>query len=228
MDPQVDALRGFDSCLLSDALESIGAFGAVGGIAPVWPCDRIIGRAVTVRLRRLEPGEAPAPGPHLGARAIEASAPGDVIVVAHDGRSDSAGWGGLLSAAAAAAGVSGVVVDGACRDVDDAHALGFPVYARSATPVTARGRTVEADTGSPVQIGPVTVHPGDLVVADGSGVVVVPRDRVDTVVARADALFRREAELLAALRLGVPPAQVLDGNYDTMLRPIAGTPAGQD
>ena len=60
MDPQVDveldALRGLDSCLLSDALESIGAFGGVGGIAPVWPCGRIIGRAVTVRLRRLQPG----------------------------------------------------------------------------------------------------------------------------------------------------------------------------
>src|SRR5690349_168970 len=118
VDAQVAALRGLDSCLLSDALESIGVLGAVSGISPVWPCGRILGRAVTVRLRRLEPGEVPA-GPHLGARAIEASAPGDVIVVAHDGRSDSAGWGGLLCAAAGAAGVSGVVVDGACRDVDD-------------------------------------------------------------------------------------------------------------
>jgi regulator of RNase E activity RraA len=190
----------------------------------VWPCGRILGRAVTLRLRRLEPGEVPT-GPHLGARAIEASAPGDVIVVAHDGRSDSAGWGGLLCAAASAAGVSGVVVDGACRDVDDASALGFPLFARSVTPVTARGRTVEADTGSPVQIGSVPVAPGDVVVADASGVVVIPRDRVDEVIAKADVLARREAELLAALRRGVPPAQVLDGTYDTMLHPVGGSPA---
>lgn len=220
----MDALRGLDSCLLSDALESIGAFGGVSGISPVWPCGRIIGRAVTVQLRRLEPGETPAVGPHLGARAIEAAAPGDVIVVAHDGRSDSAGWGGLLSAAALAAGVSGVVVDGACRDVDDASAFAFPLFARSVTPVTARGRTVEAATGSPVRIGSVPVHPGDVVVADASGVVVLPRDRVDEVIAKAEALARREAELLAALRRGVPPAQVLDGSYDTMLHPVGGAP----
>jgi regulator of RNase E activity RraA len=117
-----------------------------------------------------------------------------------------------------------VVVDGACRDVDDASALGFPLFARSVTPVTARGRTVEADTGSPVQIGSVTVHPGDVVVADGSGVVVVPRDRVDEVIEKSGSLARREADMLAALRRGVSPAQVLDGTYDTMLRPTAGTP----
>jgi 4-hydroxy-4-methyl-2-oxoglutarate aldolase len=222
MGSPAQTLSGFDTCLLSDAMESIGAFGAVSGIGPVWPCGRIAGPAVTVRLRRLEPGESPAAGPHLGVRAIEASQPGDVIVVAHDGRSDSAGWGGLLSAAAAAAGVRGVVVDGACRDVDDSSTHGFPVYARSVTPVTARGRTVEADTGCPVQIGAVSVRPGDLVVADGSGVVVVPRDLMPEVAASADRLARREADLLAALREGVPPAQVMDGSYDRMLRHNGG------
>jgi 4-hydroxy-4-methyl-2-oxoglutarate aldolase len=219
------ALEPYDSCLVSDALEACGMVGAVPGIRRIWPSGRVVGRAVTVRLRRLAPGESPPEGPHLGARAIEASTPGDVIVVAHEGRTDSAGWGGLLCAAAAAAGVSAAVVDGACRDVDDAVAMGFPVFARAATPLTARGRTVEAATGVPVQIGGIPVHPGDVVVADGTGVVVVPQDRLDEVAARAADLARREAAMLAALRRGVPPAQVLGGDYDRMLRTNGSTPA---
>src|SRR5215831_16990160 len=98
-------LESLDTCVLSDALEALGRYGAVGGIVPTWDCGRIAGPARTVLLRRLEPGESPPRGPHLGARTVEAGAPGDVVVVSHAGRSDSAGWGGLLSAAAVAAGL---------------------------------------------------------------------------------------------------------------------------
>ena len=213
----VGRIGAFDSGVVSDAMESLGHFGAINGIGPVWPCGRIAGSVVTVRLRRLAAGEVPPPGPHLGARAIESARPGDIVVVAHEARADSAGWGGLLSAAAAAAGVGGVIVDGACRDVDEAEAAAFPVYARSVTPVTARGRTVEADSGAPVQIAGVTVCPGDVVVADGSGVVVVPRDLVESVVARAEQLSDRESRLLEAIREGVAPTKVMDSSYDAML-----------
>ena len=212
-----DELRSFDSCTVSDALEACGLTGAVNGLAPVWSCGRVVGPAVTMRLRRLEPGEQPGSGPHLGARAIGASRHGDVIVIEHQGRADSAGWGGLLSAAALASGVAGVVLDGAARDVDDALALGFPVFARSVTPVTARGRTVEAEVGGPVRIGDVTVAPGDVVVADRSGVVFVPQAMVAEVAARASALQEREARMLGSLRQGVPAAEVLDASYDRML-----------
>src|SRR5215813_4679803 len=175
----VDRLESLDTCVLSDALEALGGFGAVGGIVPTWECGRVAGRARTVLLRRLAPGESPPLGPHLGARTVEAGEPGDVVVVAHAGRSDSAGWGGLLSAAALSAGLRGCLVDGACRDVDDAVALGFPLFARSTTPATARGRTVEDAYEVPVRLGDVTVRPGDYVVADRTGVVVIPAETVE-------------------------------------------------
>jgi 4-hydroxy-4-methyl-2-oxoglutarate aldolase len=207
----------YDSGIVSDAMESLGHFGAINGIKPVWPCGRISGSVVTVRLRRLAPGEVSPPGPHLGARAIESARPGDILIVAHEARTDSAGWGGLLSAAAVAAGVGGVIVDGACRDVDEAQAAAFPVYARSVTPITARGRTVEAESGAPVDIAGITVRPGDAVVADASGVVIVPQDMIEVVVARAQQLSERESMLLEAIREGMPPTLVLDSKYDGML-----------
>jgi 4-hydroxy-4-methyl-2-oxoglutarate aldolase len=108
-----ERLEALDSCVVSDALEALGGYGAVSGVVPMWECGRIAGPARTVLLRRLEPGASPAGGPHLGARTIEAGTAGDIVVVAHSGRSDSAGWGGLLSAAALHAGLRGCLVDGA-------------------------------------------------------------------------------------------------------------------
>jgi len=91
-------------------------------------------------------------------------------VVEHPGGA-AAGWGGLLSLAARVRGIEGVVVDGPARDIDEAGALEFQVFARSATPVTARGRLVEIGWNVPVTIGGAAVAPGDLVLGDLSGPV---------------------------------------------------------
>jgi 4-hydroxy-4-methyl-2-oxoglutarate aldolase len=212
-----ERLLALDTCVVSDAMDQLGLRGAITGLGPMWDCGRIAGRVQTVRLRRLRPGERPGGGPHLGARAIERAEPGDVIVVDHQGRDDSAGWGGLLSAVAVLAGVAGVIVDGACRDLEEAAAAGLPLYARSATPVSARGRTVEEACGVAVEIGGVAVGPEDHVIADRSGVVVLPAGMAGEILARAEALVGRERDLLAALRRRVPVSQVMDRRYETML-----------
>jgi 4-hydroxy-4-methyl-2-oxoglutarate aldolase len=212
-----DRLEALDTCVVSDAMESFGYVGALGGIRPMWDCDRVAGPARTVQLAPVEPGETPPPGPHLGARTIESGAPGDVVVVAHGGREDSAGWGGLLSAAAQAAGLRGCLVDGACRDVDDAKNLAFPLFARSATPLTARGRTVEAAFEVAVQIGDVTVSPGDLVAADRTGVVVVPFGRAEEIISRAEDMAKQEQAMLDSLRAGVSVTHVMGRRYESMV-----------
>src|SRR5206468_3484334 len=142
----------------------------------------ITGRAITVELG--VPGPSPPPR-HLGAAAVDAASPGDVIVIAAGGRTDAAGWGGVLSLAAAVRGVRGVIVDGACRDVDEIRDLGLPVYARAAVARTARGRLAEVAWDVPVSIGGATVAPGDHVLADGSGLVVIPAARKADVLAAA-------------------------------------------
>jgi regulator of RNase E activity RraA len=168
-----------------------------------------------VRLRRAEPGAAPPR--HLGTAAIEAGGPGTVIVIEHHDREDAAGWGGILSLAARMKGVEGVVVDGTCRDVDDSRDAAFPVYARAATPITARGRVVEASMGEPIRVSDLVVNNGDYVIADWSGVVFVPATHADEVIGVAESLAEREAAMAEAVRAGRSAMEVMGASYETML-----------
>ncbi len=215
-DALLDRLSALDTCVVSDALDRHELSGTVHGVGRLWACPRVAGRVVTVQLVPFEEAAA-ASAPHLGTRAIEAASGDHVIVVANGGRVEMAGWGGLLSRAARGRGVRGVIVDGACRDLDEAQELSFPVYARAAVPTTARGRVIELATNATVTIDGVAVAPGDLVLADGSGVVFVPAAAAGEVLATAEQLATREAELAAQIDRGLPPTEVLGGGYERML-----------
>lgn len=215
-DAALERLERLDTCVVSDALDRLGLSGAVQGIARRWPCPRVAGRVMTVELGPFDPRTAGS-APHLGTRAVEAAGAEHVIVVANAGRVEMAGWGGLLSRAARRRGVRGVIVDGACRDVDEAEQLGFPLYARAAVPTTARGRALELATNVGVRIDGVTVTPGDLVLADGSGAVFVAAEAATDVLFTAEQLAAREAELAAQIDRGAPPTEVLGGGYERML-----------
>jgi regulator of RNase E activity RraA len=213
-DPELhEQMARLDSCAMSDALDRWGLPGAAAGIGPVAAARPIAGRAITVRLRTAGPV---APARHLCTAAIEAAGPGTVIVVQHPG-GRAAGWGGILSLAATVRGIEGVVVDGPVRDVDEAASLGFPVFARSVTPVTARGRIAEADWNVPVAIDGCTVTPGDLVLADRSGVVFVPAARAAEIIAVAAQIAAREADMAAAVRGGAAVSQVMNSTYERLL-----------
>lgn len=214
----VARLAGLDACAVSDALDRLGLHGAVTGIVPLAP-PGAFPLAGAVRTVRVGPRRDATPRPHLGARAIAAARPGEVIVVDHRGRLDVSAWGGILSLAAREAGVAGVVVDGACRDVDEARRLAFPVFARTAVPVTARGRIVEEAFDEPVSLGNVPVSPGDLVIADSSGVVFVPRDRAGAVLDLAEAIAARESAMAEAVLEGVSIVEVMhDRRFDEVRR----------
>jgi regulator of RNase E activity RraA len=206
--------RKLDTCVVSDASDALGAGAEVAaGLGPMWEGARVTGRAVTTLLA---PGPAPGSSVHLGVRAIEQATGDDVIVVANEGRTGMGSWGGLLSLGASLRGVAGVVADGALRDVDEARELRFPVFARAGIPRTARGRVHEAGCQQPVTICGVGVNPGDLIVADGTGVVVVPWPAVADVLARAEEMATREADMAARLRAGQPPSAVLGSGYESM------------
>ena len=209
-------LMALDTGLVSDALDRLSLRGATYGIRPIWPCPKIVGRVMTVRTR---PAGRTTSAHHLAMPAIATARPGDVIVIDNGGRLDVSGWGDILSTAANVCGLSGAIVDGACRDVDGSAAVGFPIYARGAVPMTARGRIVEESYNQPVQCGGVAVHPRDVVIADGSGVVFIPADRVDDVLTAAEELAAREQAMLEAIRAGVPLLEVDQrANYEQMLR----------
>ena len=217
-DAQAGRLARLDTCSVSDALDRLGLAGTVHGIHRAWPCPRIAGRVVTVKLGTAPTSPGSSPRRHLGAAAIFGAEPGNLIVMAAGGRNDVAAWGGLLSLAAATRRVGGVIIDGACRDVDDSQELGFPVYARAAVPTTARGRLVEERTGGRVYVAGISVITGDLAIADGSGVVFVSAERADEVLAVAEELAARENLMAEELRGGKSVLDVMGAGYESMLR----------
>ncbi|MTD55497.1 RraA family protein [Amycolatopsis pithecellobii] len=213
-DVQIRRLQDLDTCAVSDALDRLGLRGAIPGLRPL-SADRVLtGRATTVDLGPARGRVRPAR--HLGTAAVDASGPGDVLVVAHHGRTDCAGWGGLLSRAAAARGVEGVVVDGAARDTDEAREAGLPVYGLGSTSVSARGRAVEVAWGEPVEFGGLSVAPGDLVRADHGGVVVIPADQADEVLRVAAHIAATEAAMAGSIAAGTPVTTVMGTNYEEL------------
>jgi regulator of RNase E activity RraA len=131
---------------------------------------------------------------------------------------DAASWGGILSQGAKIKGIAGVVADGPVRDVDEARALDFPVFARFATARTARGRIVEAATDGPITVGDVTVNPGDYVLADGSGVVFLAAAAAARVIAAAEDIAAREVAMGRALKEGRRITEVMGADYEHMLK----------
>ena len=213
MDELVERLLKLDTCAVSDALDRLGMTGVVLGLHPTAPPARIAGRIVTVRLVNADGRPSHR---HLGTAAIEAASEGDVIVVENP-RLDAAGWGGILSAAAKTRGVAGVIVDGAARDIDESRELELPVFARAAVPRTARGRIIEEAFNEPIKVGEVTVNPGDLVLADGSGVAFLAADRAEEVLQAAETIAAREAKMKEAVMAGDPVTEVMGRDYETML-----------
>jgi regulator of RNase E activity RraA len=215
MDALVERLQKLDACALSDASDRLGLTTVVLGISPTSPPAKIAGRVVTMKLVDRN-SENSATTTHLGTHAIGAANPGDVIVIQH-GRTDAAGWGGILSAAAKTKGIAGVICDGAARDIDEARELEFPVFARAAVPLTARGRIVEESYQEPVVIGRVPVSPGDLVFADGSGVVFLPAARAEEIIQNAEMIAGREALMKEAVLRGDNVIEVMGRDYEQML-----------
>jgi 4-hydroxy-4-methyl-2-oxoglutarate aldolase len=220
-DPELERLGVLDACVVSDAMDALGLDGVIDGITPRWEGARAAGRAVTMQLAE---GIAPEGRvkPHLGVRAILSASPGDIIVVANAGRLSMGSWGGLLSVAAQRRGLAGVVTDGACRDIDEARELRFPVFARGAAARTARGRVHEQSCIEPVQIGSLTVRSGDLVLADGTAVVVIPAEQAATVLDQAERIAARESAMAEEIRGGADLPQVLGIGYEDMLAQATG------
>lgn len=224
-------LAQLDTCAISDALDRLGLPGVVVGIRAMSSRRRIAGRVVTVQLEPAGAGPAdqPAAGStvsrHLATAAVAAAGPGDIIVIAHGGRLTVAGWGGILSLAASVRGVEGVIVDGACRDLDEAIELDFPVYAAGAVPTTARGRVREASWNRPITVAGVGVRPGDCVIADASGVVFIPADRLAEILAAAGEIVARERAMADAVRAGRSVTEVMGTTYEQLLGTETRPPA---
>lgn len=172
------------------------------------------GRAALMgaRMRPLKEGQPKIAGPAVTAfcwpgdnlmmhRALYLAEPGDVLVVVCQAELSGAQWGDLATRYAVHKGLAGVVVQGCVRDVDQVRAMGFAVWSTHIWPIHP-DKSGHGLVNAPVVCEGVEVRPGDLIVADGDGVICVPRDDAARVVSEAQAKMRKEDEVAAAVRSG--------------------------
>lgn len=181
---------------LSDALDRLRIDGQALGIKPVDRRMRFAGRAFTIRM--LPVGlSAGSVGDY-----IDEVQPGQVVVIDNDGRMDATVWGDILTWVAAEKGVAGTVIDGVCRDSDRCVELNYPVFARGYTMRTGKDRVTADAYNVTVQIAGVRVAPGDWLAGDADGVLVIPADRVEEVLAIAEQIEVTEDQIRAAVKAG--------------------------
>jgi len=194
LDQHVEELRRHATTTLSDAMDRLGIAGQALGIAPLDRGFRMVGRAFTVRTIPV----AVVSGT-VGDYIDDVPA-GSAVVLDNGGRLDATVWGDILTIMAHRMGLAGTVIHGVCRDASRSLELGYPIFSRGVTMRTGRARVQADGYQVPVSLGDVRVEPGDLLVGDGDGVVVVPQGRVDEVlatsrgIAEAEDRIRREIE----------------------------------
>ncbi len=195
------------SSLVSDALDGVGLRhqSLAPGYSPLIADKVLMGYAFPTRLEATD--EIPEV-PYVGLLAgLDAIGPGEVWVGATGGFRDAALWGELLSTACMASGAVGALLDGYIRDRDVIRSLGFPVLSRGADPRDINGRGEVVARNVTVEVDGVTVRPGDLVVGDDDGVVIVPEEVIDEVVGVAVEKTSSESQFRQAVREGVPPGE---------------------
>jgi regulator of RNase E activity RraA len=184
--------RGVPAGNVCDAMDRLGAMDY--RIKPLDPASRLCGPALTVRTR---------PGDNLMVwKAIDVAKPGDVLVVGTYGFTTTSTFGENVVKSAQAKGLAGIVCDGMCRDASGIRVTGLPSFALGFVP-SSPSKDGPGEIGGPISCGGVPVHPGDLIVGDEDGVVVVPLGDLASVGARLAAIEAKEAKMQADLAAGV-------------------------
>ncbi|GAB4575676.1 MAG: diguanylate cyclase [Anaerolineae bacterium] len=209
--PDPEILQGFKdllkvyspSCVVADAQERAGVMHSY--IKPLTNDTRFVGPALTVRME---------PGNQVDCLdALSVAQDGDVIVVDAAGETETSIWGGLMAGLCQMKGVAGAVVDGAIRDTDEIRDLGFQIFSKAIVPRSTHtpysGRMEPIEINVPIQCAGVIVKPGDLVLGDEIGVVVIPLENAAEVLAAARAQAEKEELTRAKIREGKTVEELL-------------------
>ena len=199
-------LAALDTNTVSDALDFLQLPGATYGLRPLWSCPKIVGRASTIQLG---PKTDAKPTVHLISPVIAEVTTNERVLVIAGGVDGISCWGDILANAAVARNIRGSVIDGLSRDIEGSESIGYPVYGRGVTMISARNRVVQVDSGKPVQMAGVTVNQDDYVIADRCGTVFVPAARIKEVLDLGERIARRQDGMVQAVRGGRSVADVM-------------------
>jgi regulator of RNase E activity RraA len=201
-EPVITGFKKTYAASVSDAVELVtGKRGFMSHDMRPVVHGSLVGRAVTSLVKPASPeNSTPTLSTKHSVEMIDNAKPGEVGVIVMENGLDVAAIGNLMGTAAKTRGMAGMVLDGGVRDIADLRAMRLTVYARSVVPSTAVGRYATVARNIPVECAGVTVRPGDIIVADEDGVVVVPQERADEVLLRALEIDEREKKMYPLIR----------------------------
>jgi Demethylmenaquinone methyltransferase len=196
----MDAFKKVSTGNLADAVEeATGQRGFMNyDMKPIFR-TKIVGPASTAVLRRVLKADARV-YPNRALEILDEAPAGSVIVYVLEDGLNIAGMGNLMATTAKVRGLAGAVIDGGVRDIEEITEIGFPVYSRSVTPATSVGRLVSISKNEPVTCGGVRVRPGDYVMGDWDGVVVVPVEAAERVVELIRQYDEKESRMVPIIK----------------------------
>ncbi|MCJ7444996.1 MAG: orotidine 5'-phosphate decarboxylase [Methanotrichaceae archaeon] len=193
----VGILKEVSTPNISDAMHRKGA---MRGIFPINKGVKMVGTAITVQTFAGDWAKS--------VEAIDLADPGNVIVI-YNGSNDIAPWGGLATLSCKMKGISGVVIDGPVRDVDEIKAMNYPIFASGIVPNAGEPKGM-GEINAEISCGDQTVRPGDYIAGDDNGVVVIPKERAYEIARRAKEVEKTESRLYEEIRRGRTLSQVAD------------------
>lgn len=197
-DALIEAFKTLDTASVSDAMDKLGLEAGCHGVKPVVTGVKFAGRAFTVKYRACGAVERGTVGDFL-----DDVPSGHVIVIDNAGRTDCTVWGDIMTTLASRMGVAATVIDGVCRDVPKIRELAYPIFTRDFYMMTGKDRVELEALNVPVNVANRQVRPGDIVVGDDSGVVVVPASRAEEVLKIAKDIEHTEQEILKRIAQGM-------------------------
>lgn len=198
MDKNVERASKLDCATLSDAMDKLGIEGVCRGIKPRHHNFRMAGRAFTILY-----GPIDAKNPGTVGDFLDDLDPRTVVVLDNGGREDCTVWGDIMTQLAHTKGIAGTVIDGPCRDIHLCIELGYPIYSRSYSMKTGKDRVQVDGVQVPVNIGDARVRPGDILRGNADGVVVIPQEFEDEILASAEAVEAAENKIRALVAGGM-------------------------
>lgn len=197
-DPLVEKFKKLDTPCVSDAMDRLGIAAGCLGLASVVPGVKIAGRAFTVKYRVTGEVERGTVGDFL-----DDVPPGQVVVIDNAGRVDCTVWGDIMTIIADRKGIAGTVIDGVCRDVPKIRELGYSLFSRGRYMMTGKDRVEVDSINTPVSISGRQVRPGDIVLADDSGVVIIPASRAEEILKIAADIEAVEQQIMKLVGKGL-------------------------
>ena len=196
MDQIIERFKKLDTTCVSDAMDKIGIECSVYGVKPIQRGEKICGRAFTVH--------------YVPCGAVKGTVgdflddvePGQAIVIDNAGRDNCTVWGDIMAKTAKKYGIAGTVIDGVCRDIPAVLECQYPIFSKGYYMRTGKDRVYVDAVNVPVTLSDIQVCPGDIVIGDDTGVVVVPQSRAEEVAEIAENIDRKEQEILALVAKG--------------------------